>query len=61
MRITATLLIVALMVAALAGLCSALGLPPEWCTVAALAGWSLGLLVMVPLWAATAVRIPARN
>lgn len=61
MRIATTLFMVALMAAAFAGLCSALGVPPEWCDVAALAGWSLGLLVTVALWSATAVRIPARN
>jgi hypothetical protein len=52
MRIAATCLILAAMAAILAEKCGDLGLPPSWCPIIALAGWSLGLLTMVSLWAA---------
>lgn len=51
MRIAATCLILAAMAAILAEKCGDLGLPPSWCPITALAGWSLGLLTIVSLWA----------
>jgi hypothetical protein len=56
MRLAATILIVTLMSAALGGLCHSIGLSDEWCGIAALAGWSSGLLVLVGLWAGTVPR-----
>ena len=61
MRIALTIVIVGLMAAALAGACDMFGLSREWCAALALAGWSLGLLVVVGIWAASAVRGPAQS
>ena len=51
MRLAASFLIVCLMAAALAGACGWIGLPDEWCGLAALSAWSSGLLALVGLWA----------
>ena len=61
MRIALTIVIVGLMAAALGGACDMFGLSREWCVALALAGWSLGLLVVVGIWAASAVRGPAQS
>jgi len=61
MRLAVTILIVGLMTAALAGACGLLDLSPDWCAALAVAGWSLGLLVVVAIWAASAARGPAQN
>jgi hypothetical protein len=61
MRIAATILIVGLMTATLSGACGMLGLSADWCAVLAVVGWSLGLLLVVALWAASTARLPAQN
>ena len=61
MRIALTIVIVGLMATAIGGACAMFGLSREWCAALALTGWSLGLLVVVGIWAASAVRGPAQS
>ncbi len=61
MRLAVTILIVGLMIAAIGGACGMFGLSADWCAALAVAGWSLGLLLVVALWAASAVSGPAHN
>ena len=61
MRLAVTILIVGLMAAALGGARGLLDLSPDWCAALAVAGWSLGLLAVVAVWAASAVRGSAHN
>lgn len=51
MRIVVSFLVAVGAMYALAGGCSTIGIPPEWCGVSGMTIWALGLSALTGMWA----------